>query len=105
MAKRLASPYRPRVWSRDWVKIKKQMTLELVICGYTPGQGQKKPYFVAILLGAYDEAKLNYVVRVGAGFSTDELKGISRKLVPSNESVFPDNFQEGREMAKTRNRC
>lgn len=88
MAKRLASSYQPGVRSRDWIKIKKQITLDLVIGGYTPGQGQREPYFAAILLGAYDGYKLDYIVRVGAGFSTDELKEITGKFVPADESPF-----------------
>jgi DNA ligase D-like protein (predicted ligase) len=90
MAKRLASPYRPGVRSRDWIKIKKNVTFDLVVGGYTPGRGQRQPYFGALLLGAYDSdsAKLNYIVRVGSGFSTDELKEISSEFVPSYETPF-----------------
>lgn len=58
MAKRLASPYRPGVRSHDWIKIKKQLTFDLVVGGYTDGQGQRQPYFGALLLGAYDSGRL-----------------------------------------------
>lgn len=88
MAKRLNSPYQPGVRSKNWIKVKKHLTLDLVVGGFTPGQGQRKPYFAAILLGAYDAGKLNYVVRVGAGFSTQELKEISGKFVSSDQSPF-----------------
>lgn len=88
MAKRLSSTYQPGKRSSDWVKVKKQLTLDLVIGGYTPGRGQRRPYFGAILLGAYDSGKLKYIVRVGAGFSTDELKEITGKFVPAEESPF-----------------
>ena len=90
MAKRLASTYQPGIRSRDWVKIKKQITFDLVVGGYTPGQGQRQPYFGALVLGAYDpdSGKLIYVVRVGSGFSTTELKEISSEFVPSDESPF-----------------
>ncbi|MGD0953266.1 MAG: hypothetical protein ABR985_12890 [Methanotrichaceae archaeon] len=37
MAKRLASPYQPGVRSRDWIKIKKQVTFDLVVGGYLAG--------------------------------------------------------------------
>ena len=88
MAKRLASTYQPGIRSRDWVKVKKHLTLDLIVGGYTPGQGQRKPYFGAILLGAYNAGRLMYIVRVGAGFSTEELKEITSKFVPSTESPF-----------------
>lgn len=88
MAKRLDSPYQPGVRSKDWVKVKKHLTLDLVVGGYTPGQGQREPYFGAILLGAYNAGKLNYIVRVGAGFSTQELKEITGRFVPADESPF-----------------
>jgi ATP-dependent DNA ligase len=74
--------------SRDWVKIKKQITFDLVVGGYTPGQGQRQPYFGALVLGAYDASKLIYVVRVGSGFSKQELDEISSEFVPSDESPF-----------------
>ena len=88
MAKRLASPYQPGVRSKDWIKIKKQVTFDLVVGGYTPGQGQRQPYFGALLLGAYDSDKLIYIVRVGSGFSTEELEKISGEFVLSDESPF-----------------
>jgi ATP-dependent DNA ligase len=48
MAKRLASHYQPGVRSRDWIKIKKQMTFDLVVGGYTPGLGKRQPFFGAL---------------------------------------------------------
>jgi DNA ligase D-like protein (predicted ligase) len=88
MAKRLTSPYQPGIRSKDWIKIKKQLTLDLVVGGYTPGRGQRQPYFGALVLGAYDSGKLIYIVRVGSGFSTKELEDISGEFVPSDESPF-----------------
>ena len=88
MAKKLDSTYQPGVRSKDWVKIKKQITFDLVVGGYTPGQGQRQPYFGALVLGAYDSGKLKYIVRVGSGFSTKELQEISSEFVPADESPF-----------------
>lgn len=67
MAKRLASPYQPGVRSRDWVKIKRHLTLDLVVGGYMLGQGQREPFFGSLLVGAYDSGKLVYMGRVGSG--------------------------------------
>ncbi len=88
MAKRLASPYQPGVRSRDWIKIKKKLTLDLVVGGYIPGQGQRKSFFGGLLLGAYDSGKLRYLGRVGSGFSFKELEEISKEFKISNESPF-----------------
>ena len=88
MAKRLASPYQPGVRSRDWIKIKKKLTLDLVVGGYIPGQGQRTSFFGGLLLGAYDSGKLIYIGRVGSGFSFRDLEEISKEFKTSNESPF-----------------
>ena len=48
----------PGVRSRDWIKIKKKVTFDLVVGGYIPGHGQREPSFGGLLLGAYDSGKL-----------------------------------------------
>jgi ATP-dependent DNA ligase len=88
MAKRLASPYQPGVRSRDWIKIKKQVTFDLVVGGYIPGHGQREPFFGGLLTGAYDSGKLIYTGKVGSGFSKQELEEISSEFTPSEESPF-----------------
>ena len=88
MAKRLASPYRPGVRSQDWIKIKKRLTFDLVVVGYTPGLGQRQPFFGALLLGAYDSGRLIFTGKVGSGFSIKELEEISGQFVASDESPF-----------------
>lgn len=88
MAKRLASPYRPGVRSSDWIKIKKQLTFDLVVGGYALGRGQRHPFFGALLLGAYDSGRLIFTGKVGSGFSMKELEEISHEFVPSDESPF-----------------
>jgi DNA ligase D-like protein (predicted ligase) len=88
MAKRLASPYQPGVRSRDWIKIKKQVTFDLVVGGYIPGHGQREPFFGGLLTGAYDSGKLIYTGKVGSGFSKQELEEISSEFTPSDESPF-----------------
>lgn len=88
MAKRAASSYQPGIRSRDWVKIKKQLSLDLVVGGYIPGKGSRKQFFGGLLIGAYDSGKLIYTGRVGSGFSEKELDEIYREFEPSNESPF-----------------
>jgi DNA ligase D-like protein (predicted ligase) len=88
MAKRLASTYQPGVRSQDWIKIKKQLTFDLVVGGYTRGYGQREPFFGSLLLGAYDSGKLMFTGKVGSGFSMQELQEISSEFSPSDDSPF-----------------
>jgi len=88
MAKRLASTYEPGRRSRDWVKIKKSLKLDLVVGGYIAGKGGRAPYFGGLLLGAYDRGQLQYVGRVGSGFTEAELAEISEALIPRESSPF-----------------
>jgi len=88
MAKRMSSTYQPGVRSHDWIKIKKQLTLDLVVGGYIPGQGQRKSFFGGLLLGAYDSGKLIYAGKVGSGFSQKDLEEIYNEFEPSDDSPF-----------------
>jgi DNA ligase D-like protein (predicted ligase) len=88
MAKREDSIYQPGVRSPDWMKIKKQVKLDLVVGGYLKGKGSRKPYFGGLLLGAYRSGRLVFVGRVGSGFSDKELQMISRDFEPIEEPPF-----------------
>jgi len=88
VAKRLESFYQPGVRSQDWIKIKKGLTLDLVVGGYIPGKGNREPYFGGLLMGAYSSGQLVYVGRVGSGFSEKEMQQIVRDLQPISESPF-----------------
>jgi DNA ligase D-like protein (predicted ligase) len=88
MAKRADSVYQPGVRSPDWVKIKKQVKLDLVVGGYIQGKGNRQPYFGGLLLGAYRSGELVYVGRVGSGFSEQELQMISGDFEPIAEPPF-----------------
>ncbi|HNX40399.1 MAG TPA: non-homologous end-joining DNA ligase [Methanothrix sp.] len=88
MAKRLESTYQPGSRSRDWVKIKKSLKLDLVVGGYIPGTGKRSPFFGGLLLGAYREGHLQYIGRVGSGFSDEELSEISGSFSPRETSPF-----------------
>ncbi|MBK7386810.1 MAG: hypothetical protein IPI63_08830 [Methanothrix sp.] len=90
VGKRLDSPYLPGTRSQDWVKIKKSLKLDLVVGGYIPGKGDRRPYFGGLLLGAYSQGKLTYISRVGSGFTDEELRDISRRFLPREEPPFSD---------------
>ncbi len=71
VAKRRKSPYEPGRRSRDWIKVKGERTQEVVIGGYTKGNGHRRADFGALLLGlpSPDGRKLTFVGKVGTGFS------------------------------------
>jgi DNA ligase D-like protein (predicted ligase) len=88
VAKRLDSVYLPGTRSQDWIKIKKSLKLDLVIGGYIPGKGGRVPYFGGLLLGAYSHGLLQYVGRVGSGFTDRELAEIAAAFSPQDRSPF-----------------
>ena len=88
VAKRLDSVYEPGMRSPNWIKIKKSLKLDLVIGGYIPGKGGRVPYFGGLLLGAYSHGLLQYVGRVGSGFTDKELAEIAGAFSPQDRSPF-----------------
>jgi bifunctional non-homologous end joining protein LigD len=71
VAKRRKSPYQPGRRSHDWIKVKHQHMQEVVIGGFTEGNGSRQGEFGALLLGlpSTDGRRLTFVGKVGTGFS------------------------------------
>jgi bifunctional non-homologous end joining protein LigD len=67
--------------SGKWLKFKVHQEDEFVIVGYTAPAGSRQ-HFGALLLGAYAGAQLQYVGKVGTGFSQDVLASLFRKFKP-----------------------
>ncbi len=88
VGKRLESLYLPGIRSPDWVKIKKSLKLDLVVGGYIPGKGDRRPYFGGLLLGAHSQGKLVYISRVGSGFTDEELQDITSRFSPTEKPPF-----------------
>ncbi|MDH7592981.1 MAG: hypothetical protein QHG99_01315 [Methanomicrobiales archaeon] len=88
MAKRMDSAYRPGIRSRDWIKVKKEIELDLVIGGITRGGGFREDTFRALLLGAYRGDELVYVGKVGTGFSREQLRELRRSLHVRRDPPF-----------------
>jgi DNA ligase D-like protein (predicted ligase)/DNA ligase D-like protein (predicted 3'-phosphoesterase) len=75
MAKKKSSTYQPGVRSSNWLKIKKLLSCDCVIFGYTKGTGVRKKTFGALILGLFNvKGEPAYVGKVGTGFSEDTLK-------------------------------
>ncbi|MCJ7444728.1 MAG: non-homologous end-joining DNA ligase [Methanotrichaceae archaeon] len=90
VAKKDNSTYQPGIRSPNWIKIKKNLTADLVVGGYIPGKGHRKQYFGSLLVGAYDSKDLIYLGRVGSGFSEMELGEIKKQLVSCELPPFSE---------------
>lgn len=51
IAKRLDSTYRPGTRSKDWLKVKNRRRVELVVGGYTKGEGNRSSSFGSLVVG------------------------------------------------------
>ena len=67
MAKKADSDYKPGIRSKEWLKIKTGNRQEVVIGGYTKNEGSGKA-FSALLVGVYENGKLQYTGKIGTGF-------------------------------------
>ena len=80
VAKDRSSPYVQRR-SKFWLKVKVHQEDEFVIVGFTEPQGSRQ-HFGALLLGAYEDATLRYVGKVGTGFDQNTLATLYNKFQP-----------------------
>jgi bifunctional non-homologous end joining protein LigD len=80
IAKRTDARYQPGARSDDWLKLKLLFRAEFVVGGWTEPR-KARPYFGALLLGAYDAAgKLVYVGHTGGGFTHEGLAEMHGRL-------------------------
>ncbi len=80
VAKRRDSPYLPGRRSDSWVKVKNFRTQEVVIGGWTPGQGRRAGTIGALLVGIPSEDGLSYAGKVGTGFTDQFLADLAARL-------------------------
>jgi bifunctional non-homologous end joining protein LigD len=88
LAKHSQSVYEAGRRSREWLKVKTQLTQEAVIAGFTESGGSRK-YFGALVLGVYEGDALMFVGHVGGGFTANDLKDIHEKLEPLIQKECP----------------
>ncbi|MDQ1053501.1 bifunctional non-homologous end joining protein LigD [Arthrobacter sp. SORGH_AS 212] len=98
MAKRTDSRYVSGQRTRTWIKLKTERTQEVVVGGWRPGKGGRRETVGSLLVGIPDGNKLQYVGRVGSGFSSRELaelrqtvEQLARKTSPFHEVPRPDS--------------
>lgn len=89
IAKRRDSPYRPGRRSDEWIKVKNFRMQEIVIGGYTAGDGRRASTFGALLLGLPEEGGLVYVGSVGTGFDDAALVELTTRLRGLRQAESP----------------
>ena len=89
VAKRRDSPYRPGRRSSEWRKVKNFATQEVVIGGWTEGEGNRAGSLGALLMGIPDGLLLNYAGKVGTGFTAATRADLMRRLAPLARAVSP----------------
>ena len=83
MAKKLDSRYEPGRRTGAWQKIKNHFRQELVIGGWLEGEGKRRGYPGALLVGYYDDkGKFVYAGKVGTGFTDQTLDELNARLKP-----------------------
>ena len=89
MAKDASSLYEEGRRSGAWIKIKHTSAQEVVIGGWRPGNGRRAGTVGSLLIGIPGPAGLNYVGRVGTGFSDADLERLHAMLAPLEQAVSP----------------
>jgi bifunctional non-homologous end joining protein LigD len=79
VAKLRRSRYEPGARSPAWLKIKIRPEQELVVGGYTPGEGNAKD-LGALAVGVYENGQLRFAGKVGSGFNARTRKELRARL-------------------------
>jgi bifunctional non-homologous end joining protein LigD len=90
IAKRRESLYHPGRRSRDWVKVKHVRMQEVVVGGWSPGEGRRSGGIGSLLLGVPDQdGGLRYAGHVGTGFTVRMLDDLADRLGRIERSTSP----------------
>ena len=81
IAKNKESIYLQDARTKNWLKIKTTLRQEALIVGFTEPTGSRQ-YFGALVLGIYENGKLEYAGHTGSGFTEKTLKQVWEKLEP-----------------------
>jgi bifunctional non-homologous end joining protein LigD len=80
VAKRLGTTYRPDDRSTEWVKVKCELDADLVVVGWTEGEG-KRSSLGALDIAAYDGGRLVMRGSVGSGLDDDQIDALHERLL------------------------
>src|SRR5215204_159375 len=88
MAKKENSVYIEGDRTREWLKIKSNQRHEVVIGGFTKNEDSAKT-FSALLVGVYDNGRLDYMGKIGTGFNDKMQKEIMAKMKKLETKKIP----------------
>ena len=97
LAKRLDSTYEPGRRASGWIKVKNVALQDVVIGGWTSGEGGRTGRIGALAVGVVEDGKLVYAGKVGTGFTQEMLAVLARELEPLRRDTSPF---EGRQPPK-----
>lgn len=80
MAKRIDSTYQPGVRTPNWRKVKNRRRVDVVVGGFTAGDGARSGTFGALLVGVPGTAALTFAGGVGTGFDQATLTSMHARL-------------------------
>jgi len=89
VAKKLDCPYQPGIRASHWIKVKNVHTQDVVIGGWTPGEGGRSSSLGSLAVGAMDGDELVYSGKVGTGFTEQSLALLKRELEPLRRDSSP----------------
>jgi bifunctional non-homologous end joining protein LigD len=72
-----------------WIKVKNVHHQEVVVAGWTPGEGRRADMIGSLALGVYDDHGLRYVGNVGTGFTDAILRDLAVTLAPLERTDNP----------------
>jgi len=88
MAKKEDSVYVEGDRTREWLKIKSNKRHEVVIGGFTKNEDSAKT-FSALLVGVFDNGRLDYMGKIGTGFNDKMQKEIMAKMKKLESKNIP----------------
>ena len=89
LAKRADSHYQPGKRTRDWLKIKVRQSQELIIVGYTRGEGRRASTLGALVLAVRRGNELVWAGNCGTGFTEAEIERLLKRLRPLERAESP----------------
>ena len=90
MAKKLDCPYQPGARASHWIKVKNVHTQDVVIGGWTPGEGGRSDEpRLRWRSACMEDEELVYAGKVGTGFTEQTLALLKRELEPLRSDSSP----------------
>ena len=89
VAKKLDCPYQPGARASHWIKVKNVHTQDVVIGGWTPGEGGRLASLGSLAAGVMEGDDLVYAGKVGTGFTEQTLALLKRELEPLARDTSP----------------